>query len=189
MCAAFPRSEYYGPLRLLPDHGYRRHLFVVVSASRPDRSPVLTSSACMRATPSTPASGQPSCDSLSGCPHRPSPRCYWLGLLATRISGLAQASLALRPTYLLRDLLAHLSLGLRQVGHPSRRPGSYRDELSIARTGLSPAALKLLSTAHNNIARVPARFLRCPDGERVFLPPCERTVSLRNLVKPTCQGC
>jgi hypothetical protein len=65
--------------------------------------------------------------------------------LAFNLSGLAQASLALRPVRSRPTHGGSLFPGLRRGGHPSHLPGSYQDVPTPPWAGLPPAALTCLS--------------------------------------------
>ena len=70
--------------------------------------------------------------------------------LAFNLSGPAQASLALRPVHFQPAQGGFLFPGLRRVGHPSRRPGSYEDVPTPPSAGLPPAAFDSTFTAHSH---------------------------------------
>jgi len=70
--------------------------------------------------------------------------------LASKLSGPAQASLALRPVRSRPAQGGSLSPGLRRLGRPHRRPGSSQGGPTPPWTGLAPAALTGLDTAHSH---------------------------------------
>jgi hypothetical protein len=136
----------YEPLRRLPSsvsHGAGAR-----SPWQPDRPPVLRISACVRAAPTTPASRTPlTCRCIEW-----SSAAFVYGdetrRSHQRFRGLLRLHSRCGPHACWPAQSGPVSPGLRWIGHPPHLPGSYQGVPTPPWTGLSPAALTHLFTAH-----------------------------------------